>query len=70
MSSHYYLAGSWVPIHTILVGLLGSISTTLVSSVGWKVLEEVYPLRSGTTGVAEFLSFGSPVELMMVVASS
>ena len=43
-SSLSYLDGSLVPIHTFLVGLLGSISTTLVSSVRWKELEEVSSL--------------------------
>ena len=43
-----YLVGSLVPIRTILVGSVGSISIALVSSIGWKVLEEVCPLRSGT----------------------
>ena len=70
MSSHSYLAGSWVPIRTVLVGLVGSIPTALVSSVGWKALDEVGSLQSGTAGVDEFPSFGSSAELMTAVASS
>ena len=50
MSSYSYLAESWVPIRTILVGLVGSITTTLVSSSGWKAVEEVGLLQSGTAG--------------------
>ena len=69
-SSLAYLVGSLVLIRTVLVGLLGSISTALVSSVGWKALEEVGPLHSGTAGVVEFLSSGSSVELMTAVVSS
>ena len=69
MSSLSYLAGSLVLIRTVLVGLLGLISTTLVSLVGWKVLEEVCPLQSGTARVTKFLSSETSVELMTVVAS-
>ena len=66
-SSLSYLARSLVLIHTILVG---SISTTMVSSVRWKALEEVGPLQSRTAGVTKFLSSGSSVELMMALVSS
>ena len=41
MSSHSYLARSWVPIHTVLVGSVGSIPTALVSLSGRKAIEEV-----------------------------
>ena len=40
-SLHSYLAGSWVPIRTILVGSVGSIPTALVSLSGWKAVKEV-----------------------------
>ena len=40
-SSHYYLAGSLALIRTILVGWVGSISTTLVFSIGWKAVKKV-----------------------------
>ena len=70
MSSHSYLAGSWVPIRTVLVGSVGSIPTALVSSSGRKAIEEVGLLQSGTTGVDESLSYGSSVELMTAVVSS
>ena len=59
MSSHSYLAGSWVPIHTILVGSVGSIPTALVSSSGWKAIEEVGLLQSRTAGIDNSLSHGS-----------
>ena len=70
MSSRSYLAGSWVPIRTVLVGLVGSIPTALVSSSGWNATEEVGLLQSGTTGVDDSLSHGSSDELMTAVASS
>ena len=41
MSSHSYLAESWVPIRTVFVGLVGSILITLVSSSRRKAIEEV-----------------------------
>ena len=44
------------PIRTILVGSMGSISTALLSSIGWKAVEEVGLLQSGTAGVDKFLS--------------
>ena len=70
MSSHSYLAGSWVPIHTILARLVGSTPTALVSSNGWKAIEEVGLLQSRTAGVDDSPSYGSSEELMTVVASS
>ena len=70
VSSLSYLAGSLVSIRIILVGSAGSIPTALVSSVGWKALDEVGSLQSGTAGVDEFPSSESSVELMTAVASS
>ena len=69
-SSCSYLAGSWVSIRTVLVGSVGSIPTTLVSSSGWKVVEEVCLLQSGTARVDDSLSYRSLDELMTAVASS
>ena len=69
MSSHSYLAGSWVPICTVLVGLVGSIPTALVSSSGQKAIEEVGLLQSRTAGVDNSLSRGSLDELMTAVVS-
>ena len=59
MSSHSYLAGSWVLIRTVLVGLVGLIPTALVSSSGWKSVEEVGLLQSGTARVDDSSSRGS-----------
>ena len=70
MSSHSYLAGSWVPIRAILVGLVGSIPTALVSSSGRKAIEEVGLLQFETAGVDDSPSYGSSDELMTVMASS
>ena len=70
MSSHSYLAVSWVPICTVLVGLVGSIPTALVSSSGWNSIEEVGLLQSGTAGVDDSPSCGSSDELTTVVVSS
>ena len=70
MSSLSYLVWSLVLIRTVLVGSMGSIPTALVSSVGWKALEEVGSLQSRTAGVDEFPSSESSVELMTAVASS
>ena len=61
---------SWVLIHTVLVGSVGSIPTTLVSSSRRKAIEEVGLLQSRTAGVDDSLSHGSSDELMMAVASS
>ena len=69
-SSHSYLARSWVPIHTVLVGLVGSIPTALVSLSGWKAIEEVGLLQSGTAGVDDSPSYRSSDELMSAVVSS
>ena len=70
MSSHSYLAGSWVPIRTILVGLVGLIPTALVSSSGRKAIEGIGFLQSGTAWVDDSLSCGSSDELMTIVVSS
>ena len=70
MSSHSYLAGSWVPICTVLVGSAGSIPTTLVSLSGQKAVEEVGLLQSRTARVDDSASYRSSDELMTVVASS
>ena len=70
MSSHSYLAESWVSIRTILVGSVVLIPTTLVSLSRWKAIEEFSLLQSGTTGVNDSLSYGSSDELMTAVASS
>ena len=70
MSSHSHLGGSWVPIRTILVGSVGSIPTTLVSSSGRKAVEEGGLLQSETVGVDDSPSYGSSDELMTAVASS
>ena len=70
MSSHSYLVRSWVSIQTVLVGLAGSIPTALASSSGWKAIEEVGLLQSGTAGADDSPSRGSSDELMTVVASS
>ena len=69
-SLHSYLAGSWVPIRTVLVGSVGSIPTALVSSSGRKAVEEVGLLQSGTAGVDDSLSYGSSDKLMTAVVSS
>ena len=70
MSSLSYLVRSFILIYTILLGSVESIPTVLVSSMGWKALDEVSSLQSGTTGVNEFLSCRSSAELMMAMASS
>ena len=59
MSSHSYLAGSWVPIRTILARSVGSIPTALVSSSERKAIEEVSLLQSRTAGVDDSPSHGS-----------
>ena len=69
MSSHSYLAGSYVPIRTVLAGSVGSIPTVLVSSSGRKAVEEVGLLQFGTVGVDDSPSCGSSNELMTAVAS-
>ena len=69
MSSHSYLAGSWVPIRTVLVGLVGSIPTALVSLSGRKAIEEVGLLQSRTAEIDDSPSHGSSDELTTVVAS-
>ena len=68
-SSHSYLVESWAPIRTVLVGSVGSTPTALVSSSGWKAVEEVGLLQSGTAGVDDSSSRGSLDELMTIVAS-
>ena len=70
MTSHSYLAVILVPIHTVLVGSVGSIPTALVSSSGRKAIEEVGLLQSRTAGVDDSLSRESSDELMTAVASS
>ena len=70
MSSHSYLARSWVPICTVLVGSVGSTPTALVSSSGRKAVEEVGLLQSRTTGVDDSPSCWSSDELTTAVASS
>ena len=70
MSSHSYLARSYVSIRTVLVGSVGLIPTALDSSSGWKAIEEVGLLQSGTAGVNDSLSYGSLDELMTTVVSS
>ena len=50
MSSHSYLAGSWVLICPILVGSVGSIPTTLVSSSGRKAIEALVCCSLGLLG--------------------
>ena len=70
MSSHFYLAESWVLIRTILVGSVGSIPTALVSLSGWKAVKEVGLLQSETTGVDNSLGHESSDKLMTAVASS
>ena len=70
MSSHSYLAGSWVPIRSVLVGSAGLIPTALVSLSGQKAIEEASLLQSGTAGVDDSLSYRSSDELTTAVASS
>ena len=70
MSSHSYLARSWVPIRTVLVGSVGSIPTALVSMSERKAIKEFGLLQSRTAGVDDSPSYGSSEELMTVVASS
>ena len=70
MSSHSYLARSWVSILTVLVGSAGSTPTALVSSSGPKAIEEVGLLQFGTAGVDDSPSRGSSDELTTVMASS
>ena len=70
MSLDSYLAESWVSIRTILVGSMGSLPTTLVSSSGRKAIKEVGLVQSGTAGVDNSPSHGSSDELTTMVASS
>ena len=70
MSSHSYLARSWVLIRIVLVGSVGSIPTALVSSSGLKAVEEVGLLQSRTAGVDDSPSHKSSNKLMIIVASS
>ena len=53
-----------------LVGSAGLIPTALVSSSGWKAIEEVCLLQSRTARVDNSPSRGSSDELMTAVASS
>ena len=67
---HSYLVKSWVPIRTVLDGSVGLIPTALVSSSGWKAVEEVGLLQSRTAGVDDSPSCWSSDELTTAVASS
>ena len=65
-SSHSYLARSWVPIHTVLVGSVGSIPTALVSSSRQKAVEEVGLLWFGTARVDDSSSCGGELKMLVV----
>jgi hypothetical protein len=63
MSVLSYLAWSWALIRMVLVGSLGLTPTTLVSSVGRKVLDEVGSLELGALSITIRRSYWSSTEL-------